>query len=496
MILMYHKVYLESPSVWWVTVNNFYRQMVEISNKEVVYLDEYSPDNPNQVVITFDGIYENVLLYAAPILKHFGYPFELFFTSAYLGKDNSFDSVEPLSDFTTVEQLETLISYGGRLQWHTKTHVNLKNVNDLSVINDELAIPSELKTLDPNGFKWFAYPHGEFNDLVLEEVKKQFVGAVSCHQGDGVDKYELNRLTVVNKTKLDKATIACIIASYNYGDYLIEAIDSVLSQTLLPDEIVITDDCSDDDTQLIAEGYVKKYPKLITYNRNETNLGIVKNFNTAIALTTSDFVFFLGADNRLVSNYIERTYTVLNSNPKMGIAYTDYAFFGSRSRMKYEKIANNLKAGIIDDYYYQISFPEYDTPEELKTAINQRNFIHGSSMFRRKIFDEVGGYKETNTAEDYNLFNRIINSGWLAAKAKTNLEYRQHSEGQANNISVLHNKLLFYKKAYEQVLDEKRRLENSKGFKYYVKIKRILVFVKANIKKPKNILKKVLRVFK
>src|SRR5690606_8670434 len=99
--------------------------------------------------------------------------------------------------------------------------------------------------------------------------------------------------------------IACIIASYNYGDFLIEAIDSVLKQTILPDEILISDDCSDDETQIIAEDYAKRYPKLIRYNRNEYNMGVVDHFNKAIALTTSDYVFFLGADNRILSNYVE-----------------------------------------------------------------------------------------------------------------------------------------------------------------------------------------------
>ena len=60
---MYHKVYLETPTVWWITVDNFYRQMLEIADREVVYLSEYNKNNPNQVVITFDGIYENVLKY-------------------------------------------------------------------------------------------------------------------------------------------------------------------------------------------------------------------------------------------------------------------------------------------------------------------------------------------------------------------------------------------------------------------------------------------------
>ena len=93
MILMYHKIYPDSPTMWWVDVDNFYRQMCELKCRKVVSLDDYDPADPDHVVITFDGVYKNVLTFAAPILKDFGYPFELFVTSDYIGKDNSFDTV-------------------------------------------------------------------------------------------------------------------------------------------------------------------------------------------------------------------------------------------------------------------------------------------------------------------------------------------------------------------------------------------------------------------
>ena len=70
MILMYHKVFLESPTVWWVDADNFIGRC-ELKYKTIVYLDDYDPDNPNHVVITFDGCYKNVLEYAVPILKKF-----------------------------------------------------------------------------------------------------------------------------------------------------------------------------------------------------------------------------------------------------------------------------------------------------------------------------------------------------------------------------------------------------------------------------------------
>ena len=64
MILLYHKVDIESKTMWWVDVDNFYRQMHEISSKNVVYLDDYDRNNPSHISITFDGVYENIYQYA------------------------------------------------------------------------------------------------------------------------------------------------------------------------------------------------------------------------------------------------------------------------------------------------------------------------------------------------------------------------------------------------------------------------------------------------
>ena len=162
-ILMYHKVFLDSPTMWWVNVDNFYRQMLEIQNKKVVYLDDYNPRNPDLIVITFDGVYKNVLDYALPILDKFNYPFELFISSDYIGIDNSFDAPEPLASFVDIEDLKLMVARNGRLQWHTRSHPDLTNDTNADDLLRELEVPDNLQKLDDKGFKWFAYPYGKFN---------------------------------------------------------------------------------------------------------------------------------------------------------------------------------------------------------------------------------------------------------------------------------------------------------------------------------------------
>lgn len=443
MILMYHKVDLTSPTMWWVDVMNFYRHMCSLSGKDIVYLDDYDSENERHVVITFDGVYSNILKYAAPIMKRFGYPFELFITSEYIGLENEFDRVEPAARFAGIDELSELISMGGRLQWHTRSHCSLKisrDNPDWALIEHELSIPDEIKQLDPMGFSWFAYPYGDFSSDVIEEVAKKFKGALSCNQGNRFDVFTLNRITALNSPLPNTKSVCVIVVSYNYGMYLAEAVESVLRQTMLPDSIIIVDDASTDNSREIGEKYASLYPGLITFLRNDKNLGIVKTFNKAVFTSTSDYICILGADNRLSSNYLEAAYTSILSTGS-DVAYTDFRLFGEFAHEEYLRHALDRQGRIIEDQYYEIVFPEFST-----SAMLQGNFIHGSSLYSRAAFNAVGGYKDRmpGKPEDANLFKRMIASRFRATKVEdTWLEYRQHSLSQANIISRLEGEVEF-----------------------------------------------------
>ena len=426
---MYHKVDLESPTMWWVTANQFYKQMHDLLEKEVVYLDEYDSNNPDHVVITFDGVYENIYQFAMPILIQFQYPFELFITGGLIGLDNKFDVNEPYTKFASSNSLKELIKNGGRLQWHTNTHPNLIKINT-SLLDAELFISDDIKKLDGNGFKWFAYPYGEFNNSVKNFVKRKFEGALSCNQGSDSDKYALNRITVTQKTRLNEQKLTCIIPCYNYGSFLIEAVESVLSQTILPDEIIIADDFSSDRTEIISKDYVQRFPDLIKYIRNKTNIGIIRNFNNAISKTNSDLLFFLGADNRIPSNYIEEIIKILKSNESTGIVYTDFILFGDRASLKFNDLNKVWPGEKISNDLFKICFPEFELLSDQISQVSKQNFIHGSSLFRKKAFLKVGGYIESEMAEDRNLFSRILKEGWIARKASNT--FREKSE----NITI------------------------------------------------------------
>jgi len=175
MILTYHKIKLfsgyDSIAIGFF---DFFLKMLSLKRKEIVYLDSYNPDDKNQIVITFDDGYKEIIKYAIPVLKFFNYPFEVFLVSDF------FDAAEQGNkDYCNKNDIKKIIKNGGRLQYHSKTHPHLDKIDNLEILKDEIKVPEHLIKLDPKGFNFFAYPFWSYNDNVISIVKNYFQGARS-----------------------------------------------------------------------------------------------------------------------------------------------------------------------------------------------------------------------------------------------------------------------------------------------------------------------------
>ncbi|GHV96305.1 hypothetical protein AGMMS50293_26250 [Spirochaetia bacterium] len=148
--------------------------MLSIRKKNVVHLNNYNPDDENQVVITFDDGYKEIIKYALPVLKYFNYPFEIFLVGNFLE-----EAEKGNNNYLDKNDLEKIRQNGGRLQYHSKTHPHLETISDSTILEDEIKTPDMLKMLDPEGFTWFAYPFWTYNNDVIAIVRKYYHGARS-----------------------------------------------------------------------------------------------------------------------------------------------------------------------------------------------------------------------------------------------------------------------------------------------------------------------------
>lgn len=99
--------------------------------------------------------------------------------------------------------------------------------------------------------------------------------------------------------------ISIALATYNGAEHLLRQLDSFASQTKLPDELVVCDDCSSDDTLGILERFCQMAPFAVRIFRNDANFGFTKNFEKALSKCSGDLIFLSDQDDIWFPNKIE-----------------------------------------------------------------------------------------------------------------------------------------------------------------------------------------------
>ncbi|WP_428920799.1 glycosyltransferase [Marinobacter sp. DUT-3] len=115
------------------------------------------------------------------------------------------------------------------------------------------------------------------------------------------------------------------MATYNGSEYLKAQLQSFEDQTRLPDELIVTDDCSTDETETIVRDFAKSSPFKVEFYRNGKNLGYCGNFNAALMKTTGDLVFLSDQDDVWFPEKIEHMVGVAEHNPQALVVMNDAA---------------------------------------------------------------------------------------------------------------------------------------------------------------------------
>lgn len=139
---------------------------------------------------------------------------------------------------------------------------------------------------------------------------------------------------------MSKATVPVSVAIpvYNGMPYLREAIESVLAQTVTPQEFGVFDNASTDGSaplasELLGSGSLVESP---------TNLGAIANFNRAAHAASQPYFMWLGADDRLAPSFIERALSILEESPEAPACLTGVQFIDGAGQPTYVQLDREL----------------------------------------------------------------------------------------------------------------------------------------------------------
>ena len=121
-------------------------------------------------------------------------------------------------------------------------------------------------------------------------------------------------------------TVSVLLCNYNDARYLPDSLSAICTQTRLPEEVVVIDDGSTDNSVEIIEDFGRRYP-FIRILRNEANRGLLYSINRALNEARCDFVVWAAADDRLLPNFLERNAQCLSEHPAAGMTFSRLAVF-------------------------------------------------------------------------------------------------------------------------------------------------------------------------
>lgn len=122
-----------------------------------------------------------------------------------------------------------------------------------------------------------------------------------------------------------------VISNYNYGRFLVEAIDSVLQQTHSNVEILVVDDGSSDSSLQILEKYQNERKIKVISKKNAGQLSV---FNVALEHISGEVVFFLDADDFFTQDYIKTILPLYSTSPRNDFVYCQLEYFGGAKGIK------------------------------------------------------------------------------------------------------------------------------------------------------------------
>lgn len=123
-----------------------------------------------------------------------------------------------------------------------------------------------------------------------------------------------------------QSTVSVVIPTHNYGHTLRETLDSVLAQTVSPQEILVVDDGSTDHTPDVIQSYGDRITSVRVEGR-----GAYGARNDSLNHINGEYFLNVDADNRIAPTYIEKTLDLLTDSPEhIGYVYTQRKYFGDR----------------------------------------------------------------------------------------------------------------------------------------------------------------------
>jgi len=200
--------------------------------------------------------------------------------------------------------------------------------------------------------------------------------------------------------------VSIVIPAYNHGNYLDEAILSVLKQDYPNVELIVLDDGSTDNTSEVLQKYTGKF-----HWESQHNLGQVNSLNKGWQMSKGEILGFVSADDALLPGSVSKVVACLKANPDAVLAYCDFNLIDADSRVIRRVRTPEFS---YDDMVVKVTCPPGP-----------------GAFFRRSAFEAVGLWDNSlKIMLDYDYWLRLGLKGRFVRIPEVLAQYRVHDTSQ------------------------------------------------------------------
>ena len=181
------------------------------------------------------------------------------------------------------------------------------------------------------------------------------------------------------------ATLTVVMPNYNHARFLPRSIEANANQTRPPDEFLILDDCSTDNSIEVIESYLPRYP-FLRLIRGERNVGVNEANRRLFELASGDYIHPAAADDDRFPTFFEQAMRIAETHPRAGLVFGQVVV-----KNEHEEVIG----GVAVQRWTETLFA--DPARFLAEYLDVELASHSASaatIYRREPFEEAGWYRE------------------------------------------------------------------------------------------------------
>ncbi len=250
-------------------------------------------------------------------------------------------------------------------------------------------------------------------------------------------------MVVVNNTECNNPLVSIIVVTYNSSNFVLEALESAKDQSYKKVELIVTDDCSTDNTREICKKWIEQNEQRfvrVTLITSEKNTGIPANCNRGIKTCKGEWLIFIAGDDVLLENCIHDNLSFVKENPNAKFISSKVKNINEVGELLNTK--RSLFDAFIKFYFNQSAI------KQLKIYSRRPVFLNSPTFFIKRelivavdYFDEmfkihedmcliyrVNGINEKVFFLDKNTVKYRIHENAISRNMKSSLETRRNEE--------------------------------------------------------------------